>query len=73
MTSFTHPVVELRFRSVVTPADRVPMVQVADVTTGEILMVEMLQDVATGLNALGYGWREGSAAIWQKRGESSDN
>ena len=72
MKSFTHPTVELRFRSVVTPAGRIPMVQVVDVTTGEILMIEMLRDVGLWLYALNYEWHEGSAAIWQKRGEHDD-
>ena len=63
-----HPVVELRFRSVQT-ADRgrIPMCQVVDVTTGEILMVEMLTDVGTWLAAMGYKWLEGSPAIWEKQ------
>ena len=72
MGSFVHPTVELRFRSVVTPVGRIPMVQVVDVTTGEILMVELLRDVGLWLEAMGYEWREGSAAIWQQRGEYND-
>ena len=48
------------------------MVQVVDVTTGEILMVELLRDVGLWLEAMGYEWREGSAAIWQQRGEYND-
>ena len=72
MTSFTHPTVELRFRSIVTPAGRIPMVQVTDVTTGEVLMVELLRSTAEWLNALGYEWHEGSAAIWQQKGIGND-
>ena len=72
MKSFVHPTVELRFRSIVTPAGRIPMVQVTDVTTGEILMSEMLRDVGLWLEAMNYEWREGSAAIWQQRGGRND-
>ena len=62
-----HPKIELRFRSIVTLDRRVPMVQVVDVTTGEVLMVELLNDIATWLNSMHYQWLEGSAAIWEKK------
>lgn len=58
--------IELRFRSIVTPTARLPMVQVADIETGEILMVELLSDTATWLQAMNYEWLEGSPAIWKK-------
>lgn len=64
-----HPIVALRFRSIVTPSGRIPMVQVTDVKTGEILMVELMRATAEWLTAMGYEWREGSLALWQKKGE----
>lgn len=66
MNTFRHPTVELRFRAIVTPSKRIPMVQVTDITTGEVLMVEMLRSTAEWLAAMGYEWLEGSPAIWQK-------
>lgn len=64
-----HPVVELRFRRSIATIDRgrIPMVQVTDVTTGEVLMVELLTDIGTWLEAMGYQWVEGSPALWEKK------
>ena len=62
-----HSTVELRFRSITTPGGlRIPMVQVTDFTTGEVLMVELLRATGEWLAAMGYEWLEGSPAIWQK-------
>lgn len=60
-----HPTVELRFRSIVSQGVRVPMIQVTDVTTGEVLMVELMKRTAEWLSTMGYEWLEGSPAIWQ--------
>lgn len=65
MNTNRHPTVELRFRSIVAPSGRIPMVQVTDVTTGEVLMVQLLRDISDWLGAMGYEWLEGSPAIWQ--------
>jgi hypothetical protein len=43
------------------------MVQVCDVTTGEVLMVELLSNVGSWLADMGYQWLENSLAIWEKR------
>lgn len=64
-----HPpvIIELKFRSIQAPAVRIPMVQVTDVTTGEVLMVELLTDIGTWLAAMGYHWTEGTHAVWEKK------
>jgi hypothetical protein len=68
LTKPYHPVVELRFRSISTlDRGRIPMVQVCDVTTGEVLMVELLGDVGTWLAAMGYEWTEGTHAVWERK------
>ena len=58
--------VELRFRSILTPTARIPMVQVTDTTTGEVLMVQMLRDTGEWLANMNYRWVEGSSALWEK-------
>lgn len=68
MTMPRHPIVELRFRSISTiDRGRIPMVQVCDVTTGEVLMVELLTDVGTWLAAMGYQWTKDTHAVWEKK------
>lgn len=68
-----HPTVELRFRSIMTRTGRIPMVQVTDVTTGEVLMVELMKSTAEWLNAMGYEWLNGSPAIWQLKDRGGDD
>jgi hypothetical protein len=58
--------VELRFRSILTPTARIPMVQVTDTTTNEILMVQVLRDTGEWLRDMNYQWVEGSQALWEK-------
>lgn len=73
MNTHRHPTIELHFRSIVSPSGRIPMVQVTDVTTGEVLMVELMKSTAAWLNAMGYEWLEGSPAIWQLKDKGGND
>lgn len=59
--------VKLRFRSLATLTEHIPMVEVRDAETNEVLMVERLKETGGWLAAMGYSWCVGSNARWEQK------
>lgn len=59
--------VKLSFRAIETPSGYVPMVQVADADTGEVLMAERIRATGEWLGAMGYSYCVGSNGRWEQR------
>ena len=59
--------VKLKFKSIETPTEFVPMVEVRDAETNEVLMVERLKATSEWLSAMGYGYCVGSNARWERK------
>lgn len=59
--------VKLHFRSIETRTEHIPMVEVRDADTNEVLMVERLKETGGWLAALGYKYCTGSNGRWEQK------